>query len=110
MFDHKCTEPQGFICANTTQAHLTLSYEGKLQYWFTHIFTRIKAEGILPPPGQQILSQVNGDGYLVLKELAQLFHYYLIKNKTSIIPSHPNQQGPYLTYHTKAMFFYNLQA
>ena len=53
--------------------------------------------------------QVNGDGYLVLKELAQLFHPCLVKNKTSIIPSHPSQHVSYSSYHAKAMFFNNLQ-
>ena len=42
MFDPKCTEPYGFICINTTEGHLLLSLEGKLQYWYIHIFTGIK--------------------------------------------------------------------
>ena len=64
---------------------------------------------ILPPLGLQIRTEVNGDGYLVLKELAQLFQPYLLKNPTSIIPSHLNQRGSYSTYHAEAMFFYELQ-
>ena len=46
---------------------------------------------------------------MIIKELAQLFHPYLVNNKTSIIPSHPHQQESYLDYHAELMFFYNLQ-
>lgn len=53
----------------------------------------MKGEGILPPPGQQILTQVTGDRYLTLKELAQFLHLYLVKNPTSIVPSHSSQHG-----------------
>ena len=109
LFDPKCTKPRGFVCSDTYEGHLPSEYKGKLQYWFTHIFIGVKKEGILPPPGQQILTQVNGDGYLVLKELAQLFQPYLMKNPTSIIPSHPIQCGLYSTYHLEIMFFYELQ-
>ena len=109
MFDPKCTELRGFVCGNTYAGHLPLMYKNKLKYWFTHLFTGFKGEGILPPPCQQILTQVNGDGYLVLKELAQLFQPYLLKNPTSIIHSHPNQRGSYSTYYAELMFFYDLQ-
>ena len=97
MFEPKCIEPR--VCSDTYVGHLPLAYEDKLKYWSTHIFTDVKQEGILPPPGQQILTQVNGDGYLVLKELAQLFQLYLLKNPTSLISSHSNQRGSYSTYH-----------
>ena len=38
-----------------------------------------------------------------------MFQPYLMKNPTSIIPSHPIQHGPYLTYYLEVMFFYELQ-
>ena len=69
-FDPLYQEDCGFICGNGTTAHLPSSYKSTLLYWSTHLFTAVKGEGILPSPGQQILSQANGDGYLVLKELA----------------------------------------
>ena len=108
MFDPECSEPRGFVCSDTYVGHLPSAYECKLEYWSTHIFTGVKQEGILPPPDQQILTQVNGDGCLVLKEPAQLFQPYLLKNPTSITPSHPNQRGSYSTYHSEAIFFYEL--
>lgn len=81
-----------------------------LEYWSNHIFFAVKAEDILPPQGQKNLTQVHGDDYLILKELAQLFHSYLIKDNTTIIPSHP-RQGLYfyLKFHADAMFYYNYQ-
>ena len=51
MYDPKCTEARGFACEDTTSAHLPSFYGEKLQYWSTHIFTGIKIEDILPPPG-----------------------------------------------------------
>ena len=71
MFEPKCTEPRGFVCGDTFAGHLPLVYKDKSKYWSTHLFTGFKGKGILPCPGQQILTQVNGDGYLDLKELAQ---------------------------------------
>ena len=59
--------------------------------------------------GQQILSQANDDGYLVLKELAQIFNPHLLKDKTSIMPSHPLQPSSYSNYCAEAKLFYNLQ-
>ena len=56
MFDPKCTELRGFVCSNTYAGHLPSAYKCKLKYWSTHIFTGVKQEGILPPPGQQILT------------------------------------------------------
>ena len=109
MYDPKYPEARGFVCGNPTLAHLPLFFEEKLKYSSTHIFTGMKGEEILPLPGQQTLTQANGAGYLTLKELAQLFHPYLVKNPRSIIPSHPSHHRSYSTYHAKAMFFYNLQ-
>ena len=70
LFDPACQEDHGLICGDGSAAHLPLSYETTLLYWSTHLFTAVKGEGILPSPGQQILSQAKSDGYLLLKELA----------------------------------------
>ena len=69
----------------------------------------MKTEGVLPQQGQQILTQANGDGYIVLKELAQVFNPYLLKDKASIMPTHPLQHSSFSMYLADAMFFYNLQ-
>lgn len=37
MYDPKCTEARGFVCEDTTSAHLPLFFEEKLKYWSTHI-------------------------------------------------------------------------
>ena len=57
MFDPKCTEPRVFVCSDTYVNHLPSANICKLKYWSTHIFTGVKQERILPPPGQQILTQ-----------------------------------------------------
>ena len=87
----------------------TIVLLGEVQILIHPFFKEMKDKGILLPPGEQILTQANVDGYLALKELAQLFHPYMMKNPTSIIPSHPSQHGSYSTYRAKTMFFYNLQ-
>lgn len=70
----------------------------------------MNAEDILPPQGQLIPTQVHGDGYLLSKELAQLFYPYLIKDNTTIMASYPRQgSNSYSRFHAKVMFYYNYQ-
>ena len=52
IYDPKCTEAKGFACECTTSERIPSFFEEKLQYWSSHTFTKMKREGILPPPGQ----------------------------------------------------------
>lgn len=111
MYDATCDDVRGFICGDSSNAHLPASYKEFLKHWGLLIFQALNWNGILPDAAKAMLYQSNMDGYELLKQLAQKFHPNMVTNIATIIPTHQKQIDfhTYSAFQMTVIYYYLLQ-
>ena len=82
-------------------------YETVKDSWNIQLFEGLLQQGILPPEAKNILKASNNNGFIFMYNMHCAYNPLLMSFPTSIIPTHPLQNGKKLADHyNEAVYYY----
>ena len=77
--------------------------------WNTQLFDGLSLQGTLPPEAKNILKASSNNGFTFMYNMHNIYNPLLMSFPTSIIPTHPLQNGKKLADHYNAAIYYYRQ-
>ena len=80
-------------------------YETVKDSWNTQLFDGLSQQGTLPPEATNILKASSNNGFTFMYNMHNIYNPLLMSFLTSIIPTHPMQNGKKLADHYNAAIY-----